>query len=205
MDKRWCLVLLLPVLACASRADSGRARKITTLEDSAEHAKCLGTPQALTGASEAGTGPLAQGTSSNRAAAQVGVKNVVVTWAEQSVTNRGNVVQSTVILVSFDATFHTALARCRQPVFQAKGQVQHADTTRSKLSGGVASPYNASLPADVVDATTIPATSKVELRIPARAGDKVLYLAIQTTDSRTILWEQGRELRDSEPAGKPAR
>ena len=198
MSGRRVVVLLLIVLAGACQAQTIKMRKATTLEDSVEHARSLGTPQALTGMPEARTGL------QDRASAQVVVKNVTTAWVDQQETNRDVVVQSTVLQISFDAFFRTSQVRCRQPVFQAKGQVQHADTTRSKLPAGQACPYSVSLPLDVVDAVTIPPVSRVTLKIPAKPGDKLLYLAIQATDNRALLWQQGRELRDDEPVKKPS-
>lgn len=162
-----------------------------TLEDSANRVKTLGTSPTLTDVPDSRTG------AQDRASGQVAVKNVAVSWAEQKEMNSGKTVaQSDVLQVSFDASFKATQARCRQPVFQVTGQVQHADTTRSKLSGGAVSPYSASLPSDVVDARTIPPSSRVTMKIPVKAGDKILYLAIQTTEGLVPLWERGRENRD---------
>jgi hypothetical protein len=186
----------------------GQPIKIKTIQDT------VGTPTSTTSDGQHSSLPKVAVAAPKSPAANIKISNVSVTMGHVQETDKPPPNADGMLSVTFDASFRPTEARCRQPSFSLKGQVQHADTTRALLSGPyglqVASPYTSTLPADaVVDASVIPATSTVTLKVPVQLSDRVLYIAILNVDRQTYrstpVWEKGRELRDDEPAGQPPR
>ena len=127
MKAQYFVVLLLLFASVAH--GQNRPRKITTIEDAAGRPKTQQTRQANT------EKQAVKKTSDEKDTTEVRVKDVVVSIEVTQATNDTSIVTSAVLRVSFDASFQTSEARCLQPWFQLQGQVQHADTTRSRIYG----------------------------------------------------------------------
>jgi len=208
MKRRYYLVLFLLVLSAAIACHAqNRPGRITTIEDATGQSQRLQTRQTYAGHPQARQeDENAEDEKPPRAAVkevEISLKNIDISMVEEHRTNGAVVVTSAVLRVSFDAAFRTSKARCTQPFFATRWQLQHADTTRSRIGFGRVVPYCTTFPTAAVDSSTIPKTSKVTLDMPAFAGDKILYLAIQANGD--TLWQRGRALGDDEPTGKPRR